>query len=219
MKVIFVFLTILLLCSGNFYPEQIADEIEIPLYFKIGFVKKRIYRTLIYPRDLFVGIEINKETFYKLEYRGIIISGSLLNSGLNFVNFMVNDLFEKSATHNFFLYLKRGNVVQKKEIEIDIVLNPPAVEKSETFNFIIEKEIKLGHKTFPMNPVDGSYPILESVNLVKVAKRIIKKIKKRKREKQKKMELKDQINMIFFKESGITKREKIEASVRIKIKS
>lgn len=101
------------------------------LDIEIGLIGEKTGKTLAPPEKLVLGIDISVEAYYKLSDEENVIKGGLLRRGLNIVDIDATGLFEETGTHFYFLDLKSGDLIIKKEIEIDIHLDSPAVD-SET---------------------------------------------------------------------------------------
>ena len=95
---------------------------------EIGLIGERTGRTFAPPEKLVIGIEISVEAYYKFSDKENVIKGGLLKRGLNIVDIEAIGLFEKSGAHVYFLDLKVGDLILKKEIEIDIQLDSPGVD-------------------------------------------------------------------------------------------
>jgi hypothetical protein len=95
---------------------------------EIGLIGERTGKTLAPPEKLVIGIDISMEAYYKFSYKENVIKGGLLKRGLNIVDIDAIGLFEESGAHVYFLDLKIGDLILKKEIEIDIQLDSPSVD-------------------------------------------------------------------------------------------
>lgn len=95
------------------------------LVIEVGLIKDKTGKTLAPPEKLVLGIDISMEAYYKLSDEENVIKGGLLRRGLNIVDIDAMGLFEESGTHVYFLDLKFGDLIIKKEIEIDIHLDSP----------------------------------------------------------------------------------------------
>jgi hypothetical protein len=95
------------------------------LIIEIGLIGEKTGKTLAPPEKLVLGIEIPVEAYYKLSDEENVIKGGLLRRGLNIVDVDATGLFEESGSHVYFLDLKVGDLILKKEIWIDIHLDSP----------------------------------------------------------------------------------------------
>lgn len=94
---------------------------------EIGLIGQETGKTIAPPEKLVLGIDISVEAYYKFSDKENVIEGGFLRRGLNIVDIEAKGLFEESGTHVYFLDLKVGDFIQKKEIEIDIHLDTPGI--------------------------------------------------------------------------------------------
>ncbi len=103
---------------------SVGEDIST-VVIEIGLIGQKTGKTIAPPEKLVLGIDISVEAYYKFSDKENVIKGGLLRRGLNIVDFTAIGLFEESNTHVYFLDLKVGNIILKKEIEIDIHLDSP----------------------------------------------------------------------------------------------
>ncbi len=125
--------------SINLYSSGVDTSF---LVIEIGLIGEKTGKTLAPPEKLVLGIEISEEVHYKLSDKENVIKGGLLRRGLNLVDIESKGLFEESGTHVYFLDLKVGDLILKKEIEIDIRLDSSIVD-SETPSPVRDPEYEL----------------------------------------------------------------------------
>ncbi|UCC39950.1 MAG: hypothetical protein JSV96_00350 [Candidatus Aminicenantes bacterium] len=116
-KVLFLLTFVLSLNFYSFGEEASTLDIDI------GLIEGKTGKAIAPPKKLMIGIEIPVEAYYKLSDKENVIKGGFLRRGLNMVDIEARGLFEESGTHVYFLDLKVGDLIFKKEIEIDIHLD------------------------------------------------------------------------------------------------
>ncbi len=166
------------------------------------------------PEELVLGIDINKDAFYRLSENEIIIKGGFFNSGFNLLNLESKNLFDKSGSSEYFLDLKVSEIIFRKSFEIEIQLNS---QNSDTKNdykakyperellMYIEGKLMSSRKKLPpaklsmkidmppqprvhnpYYPIERSNPSLRSFSVIDAAKLFFGFVKKitKKRKKQ-----------------------------------
>jgi len=139
--------------SFNLYAEE-----EFLFIADMGLINSKISNGLTPPARLVVGIDIKKEAYYKLSYKGDIIGGGLFNKGLNIFSIEATDLFEKSGSFIYLLDLKVGALVLSKEIEINIQL--------DSFDDIIKTENKIKNPEYEISMFIGDKLVTSSKKLI-----------------------------------------------------
>lgn len=109
---------------------------------EIGLIEGKTDKTIAPPEELVLGIDISMEAYYKLSDEENVIKGGFLRRGLNVVDMEAKGLFEESGAHIYFLDLKVGDLILKKEIEIDIHLDSTG-DDSETQRQVRDPEYEL----------------------------------------------------------------------------
>lgn len=107
----------MVIVSFNLYAED-----QILQIFDIALIKSEIYDKSMPPAEISIGIEMGEDAFYKLSDKNDVIRGGLFHKGLNILYLEASRFFEKSDSRIYFLDLKKGNSLLRKEIEIDIKL-------------------------------------------------------------------------------------------------
>lgn len=120
-----VTLLLALVFSLNLYS---FGEDSSTVVIEIGLIEGKTGKTIAPPEKLVLGIDISVDAYYKFSDKENVIKGGLLRRGLNMVDVEAKGLFEESNTHVYFLDLKVGDLILKKEIEIDINLDSPGVD-------------------------------------------------------------------------------------------
>lgn len=92
----------------------------------IGLIAKMSQNGSTPPAKLVIGVDITKDVYYKLSDEENVIKGGLFYKGLNLIYIEAYSFFEKSGKRAYFLDLKAGDFILRKEIEIDIQLDLPA---------------------------------------------------------------------------------------------
>ena len=74
------------------------------------------------PRQIRIGIDMAAQAYFKLSNEDMIISAGLLPKGVNSLFIPTDTFFEKTATFTLHLELKRGNIITRKDIILDVQL-------------------------------------------------------------------------------------------------
>ena len=98
---------------------------------EIGFIKKELNTFLSVPGQIVLTFRNKEWQYYKLERSGKIVSGGKLSSGLNFLFLNASDILSNNTEKQYWLFLKKGKLVQRSLIEIHIQKNKPD-KKTET---------------------------------------------------------------------------------------
>ncbi len=101
-------------------PFALDAENQIVSIVDIFLIKNEIYDKSMPPEKIPIGIEMGNEAFYKFSDKENVIRGGLFHKGFNILYLETSNFFEKSDSHIFFLDLKKGDSLLRKEIEIDV---------------------------------------------------------------------------------------------------
>lgn len=116
-KKILAFLLLMMIVSFDLYTES-----QIPWIVDIALIETETYNKPTPPAEIPIAVEMEDEAYYKLSDKEKVIKGGLFHKGLNILHIEASHFFDKSDSHIYFLDLKRGNSLLRKEIEIDIQL-------------------------------------------------------------------------------------------------
>jgi hypothetical protein len=130
-------LSLLMIFNSHLYAED-----ENPLIIDIGLIESGINNGLTPPSKLLIGIEMEKDAYYKLSDEKNVIKGGLFKRGLNFFNIEADNLFDTSGSHIYFLDLKTDGQIVREEIEINVRIDSE-VQVKKTEAEIKETEYKL----------------------------------------------------------------------------
>lgn len=147
----------LLLFFINFSFNIYAEE-EFLFIADIGLINSKISNGFTPPTRLVIGIDIKKEAYYKLSYKGDIIGGGFFNKGLNIFNIEATDLFKKSGSFKYLLDLKVGALILSKEIEINIQL--------DSLNDVKKTEDKIKNHEYEISMFIGDKLVTSSKKLI-----------------------------------------------------
>ncbi|MCP5102338.1 MAG: hypothetical protein GY950_03115 [bacterium] len=116
--------------TDNALNRKIGDYLrswraKYPLVSRLGLVRDSAFRRSVLPRELTVGVEMDKETHYRLLYRGEVLAGGLLQKGFNFIQLPTAGLFRQSGTHAYVLDLKAGELTVQKSFQLDVKCYSP----------------------------------------------------------------------------------------------
>lgn len=132
-------------------------EEEYPLIDEVTLINGRKYIGPAPPSNLIIGISIANDAYYKLSEEENILKGGLLKKGFNLISIEADHLFEKSGRHIYFLDVKSGDFILRKEIEIDIQLKSGKEEKG--------KESKAKNIEYKLSVFIGDELIVSSTKL------------------------------------------------------
>lgn len=105
-------------------PFDLFAESQIPWIVDIALIETETYNKPTPPAEIPIAVEMEDEAYYKLSDKEKVIKGGLFHRGFNILYIGASGFFEKSDSHVYFLDLKKGNSFLRKEIEIDIKLEP-----------------------------------------------------------------------------------------------
>ena len=120
---------LLLLLNGlNGY----ADNEEEPVINYTWLANSTNLSGFTRPEKVSIGINAYRQAYYKIaDSRNTIIKAGLLNQGSNIIEIGDHSLFKKPHTHIYTLFLKTGERIVKKKIEIDVHIDrPEKIEKT-----------------------------------------------------------------------------------------
>jgi hypothetical protein len=72
-----------------------------------------------------LGFELTADAYYKFSEGSTVIKAGLFKSGPNILSLDANDLFLRPGKRTYFLELKAGELILKKEIDLDIEVSSP----------------------------------------------------------------------------------------------
>ena len=123
----------------GFTLPSLAQE-NVRLISDIGLIESGVGRNATPPNTLIVGIDVNRDVFYKLsDERGIIKGGQFL-IGFNAFSINVRDRFERSGTYAYTLEIKAGASVVQRKFKIDIRIDHPMELEEEQAKTPAESE-------------------------------------------------------------------------------
>jgi len=115
----------------NFLDENTASAVinylngwlqKYPLITGLAFIdlkKKEISRL---PEAFLLAVHMANPAYYRLAIGKNIVSGGLLNKGLNIINLEASPLLEKTGKHAYFFDVKIDDLVVRKKIEVEVQL-------------------------------------------------------------------------------------------------
>ena len=74
------------------------------------------------PRQIRIGIDMAAQAYFKLSNDEMILNAGILPKGVNSLTIPTDTFFEKTATFTLYLEIKRGNIITRKDIILDIQL-------------------------------------------------------------------------------------------------
>lgn len=115
-----------------------------PLVTEMALIKSDVYYDNTPPSHISIGIDIKNMAYYKLSDETNVIKGGRFLQGFNSIQLEANSLFDRSGSHIYFLDLKTGDFILRKEIRIDIALDTEEnKEKNETIAVARNPQYKL----------------------------------------------------------------------------
>lgn len=118
-----------------------AWKVKYPLITDIFLVGNKIESDSPPPSQLPIGIDITTDAFYKFSDGQNAIMGGLLRAGFNIINVESYGFFESSGSHRYLLEVKSGDIILRKEIEVKVVANSPALSLKPS-----QKDIETDYK-------------------------------------------------------------------------
>lgn len=75
-----------------------------------------------------LGFDLTADAYYKFSEGSNVLKAGLFKSGPNILSLDANDLFLRPGKRTYFLELKAGELILKKEIDLDIEVSSPRIE-------------------------------------------------------------------------------------------
>jgi hypothetical protein len=72
-----------------------------------------------------LGFDLTADAYYKFSEGSTVLKAGLFKSGPNILSLDANDLFLRPGRRSYFLELKAGELILKKEIDLDIEVSAP----------------------------------------------------------------------------------------------
>lgn len=118
---------LLYLCSGVLAQKPSGVILEI------GLIDSDGYRGLSPPSQLIVGLELNRDAFYKITQNDLTLKGGQFLKGFNSFSLETDNFFDRSGIHFYTLELKIENYIIRQEFEIAVEMEDQAPRpKKET---------------------------------------------------------------------------------------
>lgn len=100
-------------------------KIRFPQVTDIAIVGNRLQSGSAPPLRLPLVVDITTDAYYRLISLEGILNGGLFRPGSNSLNIDATHLFDESGTHLFYLDLKSGDLIIRKEINLEIQVEKP----------------------------------------------------------------------------------------------
>ncbi len=103
------------------------------------------------PETLALGVDMTNDAYYRLSDEGGLRAGGILHKGFNIMSLSSEAFFDRSASHVFWLELKAGDILLKKEITISVNMTPepgptPEQKLSSTNSMIYDLSLYVGEQ-------------------------------------------------------------------------
>jgi hypothetical protein len=106
-------------------------QLKYPWVFGIGFVESTSVTSVPFsanpPETLVLGVEMANVAYYKLLDDGGVLKGGLFRRGFNSVSIETKSLLWGSGTRPYYLELKAGDLIVRRELAIDVHLEAVGV--------------------------------------------------------------------------------------------
>ncbi len=100
-------------------------RLKFPQVTEIAIVGNRMQSGSSPPAQLPLIVDITNDAYFRLISKEGIIGGGLFKAGTNSFNLDASQFFDVSGTHVFFLDLKAGDLVLRKEINVEVKVENP----------------------------------------------------------------------------------------------
>jgi len=100
-------------------------KIKFPQVTDIAIVGNRLQSGSAPPSRLPLVVDITRDAYYRLISTEGVANGGLFRPGPNSLNIDATRLFDETGTHLYFLDLKSGDLIVRKEINLDIQVEKP----------------------------------------------------------------------------------------------
>lgn len=97
---------------------------KYPLITDLAFVDTEKEDMNLPPATFLLAVHTANRAYYRLTIGKNIVSGGILNKGLNIINLPAGPLLEEAGKQIYFLDAKVGDLVLRKKIEVDVQLEP-----------------------------------------------------------------------------------------------
>lgn len=88
------------------------------------------------PESLWLGVEVTNDALFRFSNAEGIMGGGMVHKGFNIMSLSSAGFFAHSGSHVYFLDLKSGDIIIRKQITISVAMTPeeapPPVKKLET---------------------------------------------------------------------------------------
>lgn len=140
--------------------------VKYPWVLKIGFIKSGASEPLpsgsSRPGQLFLGVEMAGETYYKLSEGDNVLKGGLFKRGFNSIGIETDKILRESRSCSYVLEFKSGDLIVRRELVFDVRLDASGVMAKPVpvgENIAYELRLYLGdtllassRKTVPSSP-------------------------------------------------------------------
>jgi hypothetical protein len=117
-------------------------KMKFPHVTDLALIGNRIQSGPSPPKEIPLIVETTNDAYYKLSTPKEVLKGGLFKAGANFLKINVDGLFKNSGSYLYFLELKAGDLIIRKEIGIDIQVDNPTPARKPAER-IKEPEYKL----------------------------------------------------------------------------
>jgi hypothetical protein len=123
-------------------PFVISWRQKYPFLRDISLTQRENPAEGILPSKLVMEITLDIVVYFKLYHDSEVVKGGVFQKGRNMISINTNGLFKKSGQHDFMLELKSGDLLVKKKITLDIVMDS-SPQDSTSLDELVEKEYKV----------------------------------------------------------------------------
>jgi len=104
-------------------PFVLAWKEKYPLVRGISFTQRKNPYEDILPSKLVMEITLDSHAFFKLLKENIVVEAGKFQKGDNQISLKTDSLFRGTGSHDFTLELKSDNIIVRKKVLIDIVMD------------------------------------------------------------------------------------------------
>lgn len=98
---------------------------KYPLITEIAFISTQADNIFLTQGILPLDIEISNDAYYKFSNEKEVIKAGLFKAGFNLIGLDIIPVLEKSGTYTYFLEVKNGNLILKREIDLEADVHSP----------------------------------------------------------------------------------------------
>lgn len=124
---------------------------QFPVVTSVSFVWDKKNPGPMPPETLALGVDMSNDAYYRFSGEGGFRTGGILHKGFNILGLSSAAFFDRSGAHVFWLELKAGDILLRKEITISVNMTPepeptPVQKLSSTKSMVYDLALYVGEQ-------------------------------------------------------------------------